>query len=54
MKRMSDARAEEIQKLRYEIKGLENKNDRVHHENKDIANTIKILKEERKKLEEKC
>lgn len=54
MKRMSDARAEQIQKLRYEIKGLENKNDRVHQENKDIANTIKILKEERKKLEEKC
>ena len=54
MKRMSDTRAGEIQSLRYEIKGLENKNDRAHQENKDIANSIKILKEERKKLEEKA
>lgn len=50
MKRMSDARAAEIQNIRYEIKGLENKNDRAHQENKDISNSIKILKEERKKL----
>ena len=54
MKRMSDTRAGEIQSLRYEIKGLENKNDRAHQENKDIANSIKLLKEERKKLEEKA
>ena len=50
MKRMSDARSAEIQNIRYEIKGLENKNDRAHQENKDIASTIKVLKEERKKL----
>lgn len=30
MKRMSDARSAEIQGLRYQIKGLENKNDRAH------------------------
>ena len=54
MKRMADARAAEIQNIRYEIKGLENKNDRSHQENKDIASTIKVLKEERKKLEDKC
>ncbi len=30
MKRMSDTRASEIQNIRYEIKGLENKNDRAH------------------------
>ena len=30
MKRMSDARAAEIQNIRYEIKGMQNKNDRAH------------------------
>jgi hypothetical protein len=44
LKRMSDARATEIQNIRHEIKGLENKNDRAHQENKDIAHSIKILK----------
>ena len=50
MKRMSDARAAEIQNIRYEIKGMENKNDRAHQENKDISNNIRILKDERMKL----
>lgn len=54
MKRMSDNRAAEIQSIRYEIKGMENKNDRAHQENKDISNQIRILKEERKKLEDQC
>ena len=30
MKRMSDARASEIQNIRYEIKAVENKNERAH------------------------
>lgn len=37
MKRMSDARGSEIQNIKYEIKAVENKNDRAHQENKDIA-----------------
>ena len=40
MKRMSDTRAGEIQNIRYEIKSMENKNERVHQENKDIALTV--------------
>lgn len=54
MKRMSDARAAEIQNIKYEIKGMENKNDRVHQENKDISGNIRLLKEERMKLESQC
>lgn len=54
MKRMSDARAAEIQNIKYEIKGMENKNDRVHQENKDISGSIRLLKEERMKLESQC
>ena len=45
MKRMSDARASEIHNIKYQIKGMENKNDRTHQENKDISANIKILKE---------
>ena len=30
MKRMSDTRASEIQNIRYEIKAVENKNERAH------------------------
>ena len=44
MKRMADARASEIQSIKYEIKTLESKNDRVHQDNKDIAASIKALK----------
>ena len=40
MKRMSDARASEIQNIRYEIKAVENKNERAHQENKDTALTV--------------
>ena len=37
---MSDARASEIQNIRYEIKAIENKNERAHQENKDTALTV--------------
>ena len=43
MKRMSDTRASEIQNIRYEIKAIENKNERAHQENKDIALAVRFI-----------
>lgn len=40
MKRMCDARSTEIQNLRYEIKAVENKNERANEENKSLAITV--------------
>ena len=54
MKKMSDTRGGEIQNISYEIRSSENKNERAHQENKNIALAIKGLKEERKILEEEC
>ena len=54
MKRMSDARAGEIQNLRYEIKSVEGKNERAAEENRGLAVTVKGLKDERKRLEDEC
>ena len=54
MKRMSDARAGEIQNIRYQIKAAEGKNERANDENRGLSVTVKGLKEERKRLEDEC
>jgi len=54
LKRQCDSRSTEIQNFRYQIKDIENKNQRNNDENKTLALNIKALKEERKRIENEC
>ena len=54
MKRMCEARANEIQTLLGEQRDLDGKNQRHLQENKNAGQMIKGLKDERKKLEDDC
>lgn len=54
LKRQVDARSSEIQNFRYQIKQIENKNQRSNDENRALALGIKGLKEERKRIEDEC
>lgn len=54
LKRMSDARANEIQVIINDNRDLEGKNERQNDENRNLSLNIKALKEERKKLEDDC
>lgn len=44
-KRMNDARLNEVQQITMEIKGIDNKNQRTNEENKNLAITVKGLKD---------
>lgn len=54
LKKQCDNRSAEIQAIRFEIKEIENKNQRGNDENRALAVTLKGLKEERKRLEDVC
>lgn len=54
VKRGCDARNGEVQALKYQIKDLDNKNERSNDENRSLAISLKGLKEERKRLEDEC
>ena len=54
LKRQCDGRASEIQSFRYQIKEIDNKNQRSNDENRTLALNIKSLKEERKRIEDEC
>ena len=54
LKRQVDARTAEIQNFRFQIKELDNKNQRSNDENRTLAINIKGLKEERKRIEDEC
>jgi len=45
LKRQSDGRSSEIQAVRFQIKEIENKNQRSNDENRGLALTLKALKE---------
>jgi len=47
---MNDARLNEVQQMTMEIKSVDNKNQRTNEDNKQLAITLKALKEERKRL----
>ena len=53
-KRMNGARLNEVQQITVEIKTVDNKNQRINEENKNLAITVRGLKDERKRLEEEC
>ena len=44
-KRMNDARLNEVQQITMEIKGIDNKNQRTNDENRNLAITVKGLKD---------
>ena len=42
---MNDARLNEVQQITLEIKGIDNKNQRTNDENRNLAITVKGLKD---------
>ena len=51
IKRQCDSRTTEAQNFRFQIKDIENKNQRGNDENKALALNVRGLKEERKRIE---
>ena len=54
LKKQCDNRGAQIQAIKFEIKEIENKNQRGNDENRALAMTLKELKEQRKRLEDVC
>ena len=54
LKRMSDARANEIQAIINDNRDLEGKNERQNDDNRNLSYNIKALKKKKKKLEDDC